>query len=76
MREKILDVLAEICEDDVVKDDMQIDLIEEGLLDSLAFAELLVAIEDNFEVIISPSEIEREEFNTPQKIINMVEAKQ
>ena len=45
MEERVMDLLAEICEDDVVREDPDIDLFEEDLLDSLAFTELLVAIE-------------------------------
>lgn len=35
MREEVLDLLAEICEDDVVKEDLETELFESGLLDSL-----------------------------------------
>lgn len=75
MEEKILDLLADVCEDDVVKNDLDIDLFETDLLDSLAFAELLFAIEENFEVIIAPSEIERDDMSTPNKIINLIKAR-
>ena len=59
MEEKILDILEELCETDEVRDDLDADLFDSGLLDSLSFAELLYAIESNFNVIIAPSEIER-----------------
>lgn len=72
MEEKILDLLAELCEDEIVKSNKDIELFETGLLDSLAFAELLFGIEDNWGLIIAPSEIEREEINTPQKIISLI----
>jgi len=75
MREEILDLLAEICEDDIVKEDLQVELIKSELLDSLAFVELLVEIEDRFEVVISPSEVERKDFDTPEKIILLVESR-
>ena len=45
MEEKLLDMLERICEDDIVREEYDLDLIDEGLLDSLAFAELLVDIE-------------------------------
>ena len=32
MREEVLDLLAEICEDDVVKEDLETELFESGLL--------------------------------------------
>lgn len=73
MEEKILNILVELCEDDKVKDNLDIDLFETGLLDSLAFAELLFSIEDELGVVIAPSEVDRADINTPRKIIKLVE---
>lgn len=70
--EKILDILVDVCEDDVVKEDMDIDLFENDLLDSLTFTELLVSLETELGVVISPSEVERSDMNTPNKIIALV----
>ncbi|MEG1583820.1 MAG: D-alanine--poly(phosphoribitol) ligase subunit 2 [Anaerovorax sp.] len=75
MKDRILDMLAEICEDGIVKEDLDISLFEHDLLDSLSFTELLVTIETEFGVIISPSEVTREEFGTPNQIISMIEAR-
>ena len=72
MEEKILEMLSELCEDDIVKNQVDIDLFETGLLDSLTFAELLIEIENNFQVVIAPSELERSDINTPEKIIKLV----
>lgn len=72
MEEKLLDILEEICGDEVVKDDRDINLIDEGLMDSLDFTELIVAIEESFGVVIAPSEVTREESDTPNKIIGIV----
>ena len=73
MKEKVLDMLAELCDDDIVKSNLDIDLFETGLLDSLAFVELLYNFEENYGVIISPSEIQREDISTPNKIIKILE---
>jgi D-alanine--poly(phosphoribitol) ligase subunit 2 len=75
MREKVLELLAEICEDDAVKEDMELELFESGLMDSLGFAEFLVELEEQCDVVISPSEVERDDINTPQKILELVEAR-
>ncbi len=75
MEEKVLDLLEEICEDDVVKEDMDLNLFDEDLLDSLAFTELLVAIEERFGIIISPSEMERKDVETPAKIIALIRSR-
>lgn len=72
MEEMILAILAEACEDESVKDNLDIDLFESGLMDSLAFAELVFGLEDKLGVIISPSEIERDKMNTPRKILELV----
>ncbi|RKJ51877.1 D-alanine--poly(phosphoribitol) ligase subunit DltC [bacterium 1XD42-54] len=75
MREEVLELLAEICEDDGVKEDMELELFESGLMDSLGFAEFLVELEEQFEIVISPSEVERGDINTPEKILALVEAR-
>ncbi|WP_312653422.1 D-alanine--poly(phosphoribitol) ligase subunit DltC [Aminipila sp.] len=75
MKERILDMLAEICEDDIVKEDLNIDLLKTDLLDSLAFAELLALIEEEFGIILSPSEFQRSDLNTPAKIIEIIETR-
>jgi D-alanine--poly(phosphoribitol) ligase subunit 2 len=75
MREEILEVLAEICEDDCVKTELDTELFESGLMDSLGFAEFLVELEDQFDIVISPSEVERADINTPEKILALVESR-
>ena len=72
MEEKLLNLLADLCDDEEVKSNLDEDLFESGLIDSLAFAELLYAIEENFGVIIAPSEVERSDINTANKIIALV----
>ncbi len=75
MVEKLMDILEEICEDEVVREEREIDLFEEDLLDSLGFAELLVRIEEEFSIVIAPSEVKREDMNTPNKILALLEKK-
>lgn len=75
MKEKVLDLLEEACDDDVVREDLDMDLFEEELMDSLAFAELLAMIEDELGVVISPSEVVRSQVNTANKIIALIEEK-
>lgn len=75
MEEKVLKMLAELCEDDIVMENREVELFESGLVDSLVFAELLFEIEDKFKVIIAPSEVERGDMDTPQKIIDLIKAR-
>lgn len=75
METKLLELLAELCEDDIVKTNKDVELFETGLIDSLVYAELLFEIEDRFGVVIAPSEVDRMEMNTPRKILRLVEEK-
>ena len=75
MEEKILDLLEEICEDDIIREERDMDLFEEDILDSLGFAELLTRIEEETGVIISPSEVVRDDINTVNKILELVKSK-
>lgn len=72
MKERILDILVELCADDIVKEDLDIDLREEGLIDSLDYIELLAQIEEEFGLVLSPSELTREEMSTPRKILKTI----
>jgi len=67
VEERILEILEEICEDEVVYEDKDINLKEEGLMDSLAFVELLVRLEE-FGIEVAPTEVTYEEIDTPNKI--------
>ena len=71
--EQVLDMLEEICEDDVVREDLDINMKEEGLMDSLAFVEMLVRIEEIFGLSIAPTEVTYEEIDTPNKVISYIE---
>ena len=75
LQEKVLDILAEISEDDCVPLDLSLPLFENDLLDSLAVVELLVELESAFGIVLSPSEVTREDIGTPQKIIDLVRQK-
>lgn len=73
VKEQVLDMLEEICEDDVVREDLDINMKEEGLMDSLAFVEMLVRIEELFGLSIAPTEVTYEEIDTPNKVIAYIE---
>jgi len=73
IKEQVLEMLEEICEDEVVREDLDINMKEEGLMDSLAFVEMLVKIEEIFGLSIAPTEVTYEEIDTPNKVILYIE---
>ena len=73
IKEQVLEMLEEICEDEVVREDLDINMKEEGLMDSLAFVEMLVKSEEIFGLSIAPTEVTYEEIDTPNKVITYIE---
>ena len=73
LESKIIDLIVEITGEDEIGDYRDDDLFEEDVLDSLGAIELLVRIKENFGVSIAPTELERDEMNTANKIIARVE---
>lgn len=68
-------MLKDICDDDAVREERDIDLFDAGLLESMAAIELLVAIEEEFGVRIAPTAVDRDEMNTVNKIIHQIEVR-
>ena len=67
--DKILDQLADICGTDEVRTDPELELYKCEVLDSMKTVELIVAIEEQLGVYVSPAELDREMWATPRKII-------
>ena len=72
MEEQVLSLLEELCEDEVVREDLDINLRDEGLLDSLGFVEMLVKMEEVFCFATAPTEVTYEEIDTPRRVIAYV----
>lgn len=70
--DQIIELIADISGEDEVAEERDLDLFEEQILDSMAAIELLVAIKDEFGVSIAPTELDRSEMNTVNKIIARV----
>ncbi len=73
--ETVLNELQNIAGTDQVRKDLNLDLFGEKVLDSFGTVELIVALSDAFGVEVSPGQIDREMWATPQKIIDYFEAK-
>lgn len=71
-KETVLDILSELTGMPEVTTNLDLDLFAEGLLDSLGMVQLLVELEGQLGISVPVSEVEREEWNTPQKILQQV----
>ncbi len=72
MEEKVLAILNDICGADEGELEMDLELFDEGILDSFGVISLFVEIEKQLGVKFEPTEVERSEISTPAKIIAQV----
>lgn len=72
MKEQILDILERISATDEVKSNPDIMLFDEGLLDSLGLIELLICLEEEMGIKIDPTEIDRKDIDTPNKLVEYI----
>lgn len=72
VRARVLDLLEDVSGDPAVRDHLDEDLFELGFLDSMAAIELLVSLEEELGVSVAPTEVERSEMNTANKIVAQV----
>ncbi|MBA3604253.1 MAG: D-alanine--poly(phosphoribitol) ligase subunit 2 [Parachlamydiaceae bacterium] len=74
MRDQVLKILGKISGADVENfEDLDVDLFESRILDSLGMVEMMVAIEKELGIQIQPTEVERAEIATPNKLIAFLE---
>lgn len=76
MEDTLFSILEDITGTEEVRENPEVDLFEEGLMDSLATVQLLVEIEGRLDVQVPVSEFDRAQWNTPNKIIEQVKALQ
>ena len=75
MEQKILDLIYEVCDDKVIYNKKDVNLFETGLLESMDFIELLMNIEEEFDIEIAPEEIKKDEMATPNMLVSFIQAK-
>lgn len=68
LRNEVIDILVEVCQDEVVKENPDIELFQTGLLDSFGTVELLIQIEERLGILVPISEFDRDLWNTPTNI--------
>lgn len=72
MEDRIINLIAEICENESIKDNLDIDLIENEILDSLAFITLISRLEEEFDIEIQPTQVKPGTWRSINSIIELV----
>ena len=71
-KEDIIKIIEDVSDFDLSKD-IDIDLIEKNILDSLAFIELISELEDRYDVEIQPTKIKLDVWRKVDSIVELVE---
>lgn len=75
MKEKVLDMFEEVIGTDEIREDLDLDLFEAGLLDSLGIIEMLLKIEEVFGLKLQPTDLERVDMATVNNLTAFLEKK-
>jgi D-alanine--poly(phosphoribitol) ligase subunit 2 len=73
LSDKVLELLASVTGTEEVRTNLDLLLYDYQVLDSVRTVELMLAIEEEFGVKVSPAEFEREMWRTPRKVIEDIE---
>ena len=68
IKSEVIEIIAELFMEDV-SDMMDEDLFDAGVLDSMGTVELIVEIENRFDIRVPVTEFGRDDWNTANKII-------
>lgn len=71
MKEQIVKIIEKLTDYNGI--DSNIDLLEEGILDSLAFTELIYELENTFNIEIQPTQVSSDTWRSVDSIAKMVE---
>lgn len=74
MEEKIIEIIENLTGYKELKENKDIDLIENEILDSLAFVELITALEEEFDIEIQPTQVNPDTWRNVGKITELVKS--
>lgn len=75
MEQKIAEIIANICGAEPEEIEAELDLFGEGLLDSFAAIQLVMELEEAFDISLDMASLPRERIATPAAILSLVREK-
>ena len=76
MEEKIIGIIQDLTGYKDLKKNKEIDLLENEILDSLAFIELISSLENEFNIEIQPTQVDSNTWRSINSIIDLVKSLQ
>ena len=72
MEEKIIEIIENLTNYKELRENKDIDLLENEILDSLAFIELITSLEEEFDIEIQPTQVNPDTWRNVSKITELV----
>ena len=72
MKDNIIDIIVRLTEYEELRNNPDINLIEEDILDSLAFIELITELEEEFDIEIQPTQVPNNTWDSIDNIVDLV----
>lgn len=76
MKDKIIDIIEEVSGYENLRENLDVDLLQNEILDSLAFIELISTLNDEFNIEIQPTQVKPETWRNVDKIVELVKSLQ
>lgn len=73
MEEKIIDIIEKVSDYKELKNNKDIDLLENEILDSLAFIELIEMLNNEFNIEIQPTQVTPDTWRSVKKIAQYIQ---
>lgn len=75
MKEEVLEIIIKLTGYEELRNNINIDLIEEDILDSLAFIQLISELEEKYDIEIQPTQVSADSWRSVDGIVEMVKGK-
>ncbi len=73
LQEKVIEIFEEVLGSDEIRDNLDLDMFENEMLDSLAIIEVLLGIEDKLGLELQPTDLERKDMATVHNMVAFLE---
>ena len=72
IRESVIEIFEEVLGSDEIRDNQDLDMFENEMLDSLAIIEVLLGIEYKLDLSLQPTDLERKDMATVNNLVDFL----
>ena len=75
MKDEVLEIIIKLTGYEYLRNNINVDLIEEDILDSLAFIQLISKLEEKYDIEIQPTQVSSNTWRSVAGIVELVKDK-